>query len=128
MRFLVDNALSVRVARALTEAGHDATHVRDLGMQAASDLDILQRARAESRAVISADTDFGTLLAFEPAVSPSIILLRRKDNRTETLVAVLLANLPALLEDLQAGSVVVIDDRRVRVHRLGAAIQQSRTG
>ncbi len=118
MRFLVDNALSVRVARALTEAGHDATHVRDLGMQAASDLDILQRARAESRAVISADTDFGTLLAFEPAVSPSIILLRRKDNRTETLVAVLLANLPALLEDLQAGSMVVIDDRRVRVHRL----------
>jgi predicted nuclease of predicted toxin-antitoxin system len=128
MRFLVDNALSVRVARALTEAGHDATHVRDLSMQAASDLDILERARAESRAVISADTAFGTLLAFEPAASPSVILLRRKDNRTETLVAVLLANLPALLEDLQAGSVVVIDDRRVRVHRLGAAIQQSRTG
>ncbi len=118
MRFLVDNALSVRVARALTEAGHDATHVRDLGMQAASDLDILERARAESRAVISADTDFGTLLAFELTASPSVLLLRRKDNRTEALVAVLLANLPALLEDIEAGSMVVIDDRRVRVHHL----------
>jgi predicted nuclease of predicted toxin-antitoxin system len=118
VRFLVDNALSVRVARALGEAGHDATHVRDLGMQAASDLDILERARAESRAVISADADFGTLLAFELTASPSVLLLRRKDNRTEALVAVLLANLPELLEDIEAGSMVVIDDRRVRVHRL----------
>ena len=118
MRFLVDNALSVRVARALAEAGHDTTHVRDLGMQAASDTEILERAREEHRAVISADTDFGTLLALEPAASPSVLLLRRKDNRTEMLIEVLLSNLPALVHDLAAASIIVIDDRRVRVHRL----------
>ncbi|HVS28841.1 MAG TPA: DUF5615 family PIN-like protein [Solirubrobacteraceae bacterium] len=37
MRFLIDNVLSPIVADALTAAGHDAAHVRDYGLQAASD-------------------------------------------------------------------------------------------
>lgn len=40
MRFLVDNALSFRLALALREAGHDAVHVRDYNMQAAMDPEI----------------------------------------------------------------------------------------
>ena len=40
MRFLIDQALSPAVAERLTDAGHDATHVRDYGMQAASDDEI----------------------------------------------------------------------------------------
>ncbi len=32
MRFLVDNALSPEVARGLSDAGHSAIHVRDIGL------------------------------------------------------------------------------------------------
>ena len=44
MKFLVDNALSPLLAAALTEAGHDAQHVRELDLQAASDAVIFNHA------------------------------------------------------------------------------------
>lgn len=119
MRFLVDNAFSPLVAEGLRQAGHDAVHVRDYGMQMADDPEIFTQASHERRTIISADTDFGTLLALWQATSPSVVLLRRASpRRPEEQVALLLAHLPNLMEALERGSIVVCEATRLRIHAL----------
>ena len=119
MRFLIDNNLSPVLAGELKAAGHNATHVRDYGLHAATDQVVLARARGDNRVLISADTDFGTLLAREVADRPSILLIRRLSGRRATeQAAIILANLDVVSEDLDSGAVVVLTDEWVRVRRL----------
>ena len=119
MRFLIDQALSPAVAELLVTAGHDAAHVRDYAMQMATDSAILDRAHDEGRIVVSADTDFGTLLVLRRHPSSSVVLFRRgTQRRPEEQAALLLANLPAIEADLNEGSIVVLEPNRLRVRRL----------
>lgn len=119
MRFLVDNALSPKVARLLVLAGHDAVHVRDYELHAAEDQVILERADAEDRIVISADSDFAMLLAISRRTKPSFVLFREPDIiRATDCVDLVLQNLPAIEQELLSGCVVTFRHGRVRVRNL----------
>lgn len=119
MRFLIDNALSPTVGEELNRAGHDAVHVRELGMQAAPDEEIFDRAAEEGRIVISADTDFGTLLAIRKQARPSVVLFRHgSQHRPDDQAALLKANLPQLAAALETGSIIVIAPDRIRIRAL----------
>ena len=119
MRLLVDNALSPRLAEGLRAAGHDAVHVRDLGLHAAPDEEIFDLAASEDRVVVSEDTDFGTLLSLRDTAKPSVILFRHMPDRSASgLLSLLLRNIATVEVDLESGAVVVIEPGRIRVRRL----------
>lgn len=119
MKFLVDKNTSFRLCRLLDDAGHEAKHVDDVGLGAALDDEILEFAAVDGSVIISSDTDFGTLLAFRRARTPSVILTREISTMAVPLLArLLLANLPSIAEALVEGAVVAIGPGGVRVRRL----------
>jgi predicted nuclease of predicted toxin-antitoxin system len=119
VKFLIDNNLSPQVAVLLGEAGHEAVHIRDYGMQSAPDDEVLDRARVERRVLISADTDFGMLLSRQHAVTPSVILVRRIiGRRAKDIVDIVLANLDVVSDDIESGAIVVLGEDFVRVRPL----------
>jgi predicted nuclease of predicted toxin-antitoxin system len=103
----------------LAAAGHNVVHVGALDLVSTPDPVILARAADEQRVLVTLDTDFGALVAYSQALTPSIVLFRgnvtRRSDRQATL---LLANLDQIAEDLDAGAVVVIGDGRLRIRRL----------
>ena len=122
MKFLVDNALSPAVAEGLRQAGHDAAHVRDYGMAEEDDEIIFERAAEEGRILISADTDFGTIVALRKTPKPSVILFRLStQHHPDHQIRLLLAMLSDLSRELDRGCIAVFEDTRIRVRPLPIA-------
>jgi predicted nuclease of predicted toxin-antitoxin system len=119
MRFLVDNPISPQVAETLRHNAHDAVHVRDYGLAAADDPTIFERALREDRIIITADTDFGLLLAMRRTRKPSVLLLHHSfSHRPGEQARLMLRNLPDLTGALEQGSLVVLEGRRIRIRTL----------
>ena len=106
------------MALLLVDAGHDALHVGDVGLLGHADTAVMDAARVDNRVVLSADTDFGGLLAGSGDRLPSVVLLRRSSHIAEQQVAVVLAALIDVEVDLERGAMVILDDRRVRIRAL----------
>jgi len=118
VKFLVDEALQNLVAYRLVAAGHDATHIRALGMQGAVDDDVLAHAANEQRVLVTTDTDFGAILALSGAPVLSVLLLRGVGDTVDERVAAITRSLTVVEHDLATGAIVVIESDRVRIRAL----------
>ncbi len=118
IRLLIDSALSFRVAQGLREAGFDAVHVRKYGLQRATDETIFHHAIDEGRCIVSADTDFGALLALWQKTVPSFILFRGFQGPPSLHTQLLINNLKNIEDYISKGAIIVIERERLRIRRL----------
>ena len=119
MRFLIDNALSPVSLPCCR--GPVTTHCmfRTIGPQRAQDIVIFDKGAAEDRILVSADTDFGALLAARNVTKPSVIQFRGPGSRKpDALSRAILSNLSQLADALERGSIVTFEPSRVRVRAL----------
>ncbi len=118
MKFLVDLALSPRTVKALRNCGYEAVRVNELGMAKSKDSEILEYAAKNDMIVITADLDFGDILAFAGYKKPSVIIFRLKEPSPDHINSLLLSAIPRITDALNKGSIVVIEDYRIRIREL----------
>jgi predicted nuclease of predicted toxin-antitoxin system len=92
--------------------------VSEIGMSRASDADILRFARAESRACVTLDADFHSLLATSGETSPSVMRIRKEGLGAAALAALMQRIWPRIEGALNNGALVTITELSVRVRRL----------
>ena len=118
MKFLIDMPLSPELALRLVQQGHDAIHVSHIGLDRASDVAILERARSEEQVVVTADLDYPRLLALAKAEGPGRILFRGGDYGEQEAVDRLRRALETIPNEEFPRSIIVIEKGRSRRRRL----------
>lgn len=117
-RLLLDQGLPRSTAALLSQGGWDVIHVSDIGMSHANDTEVLQRARADSRACVTLDADFHSLLATGGECGPSVIRIRKQGLDATALAALLQAIWPRIESSLNSGALVTVTERTLRARRL----------
>jgi len=124
MRLLADLHIAPRTVQFLRSLGHDVLRVTDLLPATASDETIVERAAQDQRIILTQDLDMTAIIALSRRQYPSLVTLRLSSVRIEFVNTVLQRTLPVLEHDLQQGTLVTIEDSRVRLRRLPLAIQE----
>lgn len=93
-------------------------HVRDVGMQRATDENILARAHNEERILLTLDLDFGYLMAISAAALPSVVLFRLGNEVAEIVTKRLKEVIDCCADDLASGAFISVDDATIRVRHL----------
>ena len=106
MRFLVDAQLPPALARWLADRGHEAEHVSDIGMQAASDAAIWTYALAHAAVVVTKDEDFPQRKVLSKD-GPAVVWIRTPNTRRRDLLAWFERVMPHIVSALERGETLV---------------------
>jgi predicted nuclease of predicted toxin-antitoxin system len=118
MKLFLDQGVPRSTVRHLAGMGIVAAHAGDLGMARAADVRILDVARERQAVVVTLDADFHALLATSRATGPSVVRIRIEGLDGEQMAALLGQVLAVAGDELEAGAVVSVTARRIRVRSL----------
>ena len=106
MKFIIDQHLPPALARFLQSEGHNAEHVRELGLKEADDQIIWSRAISNGQVVVGKDEDFW-YLAMAPGSTGRLVWVRNGNSRKQALLDTFRQKLPLIIAALETGSRIV---------------------
>jgi predicted nuclease of predicted toxin-antitoxin system len=119
LSIILDENVAPEVVPFLLEKrpGWKVVHVRDVGLRGASDHTIFEWAQREGFIVITFDEDFADARMYPAGTHAGVIRLRVWPTTVEACEEALDRLLSAVSDVDLAGSLVIVDDVRIRVRR-----------
>jgi len=114
LRFLIDRCAGHRLAEWLRAQGHDVVESQDWGPDP-GDRELLRRAAAEDRVLVTMDKDFGRFLFAEG--SPHCGLIRLPDFLVDQRIRLMEQILGRFTDELAERSVLTVRGERIRISR-----------
>ncbi len=115
MKLLCDENLPRALADRLRADGHDAVDVREIGLTGASDDDVLARAVAEQRVLITSDVRrFANVILTPPAATPGIVVVRFAGVTTSAVIDRICAVIANTNPHALTGALTIVEAAHVR--------------
>ena len=118
LKFIADIHISPKTVDALRKEGFDINRVTDFLSASATDEEIIDEAIDKKVIIITQDLGFPYLAIREKAAKPSIITLRLGSPTPQKITQLLLKTLPEVEKELKKGSIIVIDENKIRIRKL----------
>jgi predicted nuclease of predicted toxin-antitoxin system len=118
LKIIVDMNLSKDWVPYLTARGHEVTHWKDIGAQAAEDSEIMEWCAKEGAVILTGDLDFSALHAARGTDKPSVVQLRTKDKLPQAQGPFANRALAVAVRYISRGAIVTIKGKRMRITRL----------
>jgi predicted nuclease of predicted toxin-antitoxin system len=118
MKLLVDMNLSPVWVDYLAKSGIEAVHWSQVGAPDAPDSDVMRWAADHGYVVLTADLDFGAILAATQTKQPSVLQLRSDVLNPAVIGPAILAAVRQTRQELTDGALVSIDAARSRLRIL----------
>lgn len=90
LKLYLDQMFSVQVAQALSSEAHDVLRASEVGQARADDQEILRKAIAEDRILVTLDQHFGDWVILPLSQHPGVIRLKVDPTTSENIIGLLL--------------------------------------
>jgi predicted nuclease of predicted toxin-antitoxin system len=118
MKILVDMNLSPAWVNFLTSAGYEAAHWSEIGSGDASDFELMAWAGENGYVVLTADLDFGAILAASKRSGPSVVQLRSDILTPHAIGNAVIRALQQARQELSDGALMSFDAAHARLRIL----------
>jgi len=122
MKFIADIHISPQTVRSLIERGYKIRRMTEFLKPNAKDEEILDLALREESTIITQDLDFSALLAKRGVSKPSVITLRVNTAKPSKITEILEKALPQIESELNKGSIIIVEEERIRIRKLSIEI------
>jgi predicted nuclease of predicted toxin-antitoxin system len=118
MKILVDMNLSPAWVNFLIDAGYEAAHWSKIGSGDASDSELMTWAAKSDYVILTADLDFGAILAASKRAGPSVVQLRSDILTPQAIGDTVIRVLRQARQELSDGALISVDPAHARLRIL----------